>query len=279
MKLTSENISIIIPTYNRESLLPKAIDSLLAQTYRHFEIIIVDDGSTDNTRAALKKYHNAGIRYVYQENSGPAAARNRGIREAQYSFLAFLDSDDWFAPGKLEIQLTRMQEEPYYLISHTDEIWYRRGKLLNQKKRHHKPGGYIFARCLELCTVSMSTVMVRRDLFDTIGLFDETLPCCEDYDFWLRASIEHPFLKIDEPLTLKDGGRSDEISVQYRVGMDKYRIASICNLLEKESLSPEQIALAKKELVHKSRVYGNGCIKHGRPEEGQYYLDIAASVV
>ena len=277
MKLTSENISIIIPTYNRENLLPKAIDSLLAQTYRHFEIIIVDDGSTDNTRASLKKYHNDRIRYVYQENRGPAVARNRGIEEAQYSFLAFLDSDDWFAPEKLAIQLTRMQEEPHYLISHTDEIWYRRGKLLNQKKRHHKPGGYIFARCLELCTVSMSTVMVRRELFDSIGLFDETLPCCEDYDFWLRVSIEQPFLKIDEPLTLKDGGRPDEISVQYRVGMDKYRIASICNLLENESLSPEQIALAKKELAHKSRVYGNGCIKHGRPEEGQYYLDIAAS--
>jgi glycosyltransferase involved in cell wall biosynthesis len=83
VKLTSENISIIIPTYNRENLLPKAIDSLLAQTYRHFEIIRVDDGSTDNTRASLKKYHNDRIRYVYQENSGPAAARNRGIREAQ----------------------------------------------------------------------------------------------------------------------------------------------------------------------------------------------------
>jgi glycosyltransferase involved in cell wall biosynthesis len=272
-----KNISIIIPSYNRENLLLKAIDSLVVQTYRHFEIIIVDDGSTDNTCTAIQKYHDDRIRYVYQENRGPAAARNRGIKEARYSHIAFLDSDDWFVPEKLETQLVRMKEEPHYLISHTDEIWYRRGKLLNQKKRHHKPGGYIFARCLELCTVSMSTVMVRRELFDTIGLFDESLPCCEDYDFWLRASIEHPFLKIDESLTLKDGGRPDEISVQYSVGMDKYRITSICNLLEKESLSPEQIALAKKELAYKCTVYGNGCIKHGRPEEGQYYLDMAAS--
>lgn len=274
-----ENISIIIPSYNRENLLLKAIDSLVAQTYRYFEIIIVDDGSTDNTRRSLKKYHDDRIRYVYQGNRGPAAARNRGIIEARYSLFAFLDSDDWFAPEKLETQLAHMQEEPHYLISHTDEIWYRQGKLLNQKKRHHKPGGYIFPRCLELCTVSMSTVMVRRELFDAIGLFDETLPCCEDYDFWLRASIEHSFLKIDEPLTLKDGGRPDEISFQYRVGMDKYRIASICNLLEKESLTPKQITLAKKELAYKSTVYGNGCIKHGRLEEGQYYLDIATSVV
>ena len=274
--MSLDKVSVIIPTYNRGPLLEKAVHSVLAQSYDDYEIIVIDDGSCDDTKTRMAKY-NSRVRYVYQDNRGPAAARNRGIREAQYSFLAFLDSDDWFASGKLEIQLTRMQEEPHYLISHTDEIWYRRGKLLNQKKRHHKPGGYIFARCLELCTVSMSTVMVRRELFDSIGLFDETLPCCEDYDFWLRASIEQPFLKIDEPLTLKDGGRPDEISVQYRVGMDKYRIASICNLLENESLSPEQRTLAKKELAHKSRVYGTGCIKHGRPEEGQYYLDIAAS--
>ena len=274
--MSLDKVSVIIPTYNRGPLLEKAVHSVFAQSYDDYEIIVIDDGSSDDTKTRMAKY-NSRVRYVYQDNRGPAAARNRGIREAQYSFLAFLDSDDWFASGKLEIQLTRMQEEPHYLISHTDEIWYRRGKLLNQKKRHHKPGGYIFARCLELCTVSMSTVMVRRELFDSIGLFDETLPCCEDYDFWLRASIEQPFLKIDEPLTLKDGGRPDEISVQYRVGMDKYRIASICNLLENESLSPEQRTLAKKELAHKSRVYGNGCIKHGRPEEGQYYLDIAAS--
>ena len=272
-----DKVSVIIPTYNRGPLLEKAVDSVLAQSYDNYEIIVIDDGSTDDTRARLANY-NSKVRYIYQENSGPAAARNKGIKEAQCSLLAFLDSDDWFSPQKLETQLDRMQKEPHYLISHTDEIWYRRGKLLNQKKKHHKPGGYIFERCLELCAVSMSTVMVRRELFDSIGVFDETLPCCEDYDFWLRASIRHPFLKIDEPLTSKDGGRPDEVSVQHRVGMDKYRIASICNILKKEPLSTEQMLLAKKELMFKARVYGNGCIKHGRQKEGQYYLDMVSSV-
>jgi hypothetical protein len=168
-----------------------------------------------------------------------------------------------------------MEQEPQYLISHTDEIWFRRGKLFNQKKKHHKPGGYIFDRCLELCTVSMSTVMVQRKLFEQVGLFNESLPCCEDYDYWLRASVANHFLKIDKPLTLKDGGRPDEISVQFRTGMDKYRIHSIMNLLKNNSLSDEQRFTAEKELNRKCRIYGNGCMKHGRVEEGEYYLKIA----
>lgn len=275
--MSLDKVSVIIPTYNRGPFLEKAVNSVLAQSSDDYEIIVIDDGSSDDTRTRMGKY-SARVRYVYQDNRGPAAARNRGIEEAQYPFLAFLDSDDWFDRKKIEIQLEAMQKQPDYFISHTDEIWYRRGKLLNQKKKHLKPGGYIFARCLDLCAVSMSTVMVRRELFDMIGLFDEALPCCEDYDFWLRVSVRHPFLKIDKPLTLKDGGRSDEISVQFRVGMDKYRIASICTLLEKESLSPEQMELAKRQLANKSRVYGNGCIKHGRLDEGKRYLAMAASV-
>lgn len=272
-----ENISVIIPTYNRQDFLPKALDSVLEQTHGHFEVIIVDDGSTDGTKDTLQKYNDKRIRYIFQHNQGPAAARNSGIKAANFSYIAFLDSDDWFAKEKLEIQLDRMEREPHYPISHTDEIWYRRGKLLNQKKKHLKPGGYIFERCLELCTVSMSTVMIRRKLFENIGLFDESLPCCEDYDFWLRVSVMNPFLKIDQPLTLKDGGRPDEISVLFRTGMDKYRIKSILGLLENNSLSGEQRFLAKKELNRKCLIYGNGCIKHGREQEGEYYLKIADS--
>jgi glycosyltransferase involved in cell wall biosynthesis len=272
-----EHISVIIPTYNRQDFLPKALDSVLEQTHCNFEVIIVDDGSTDGTKDMLRSYNDKRIRYIFKHNQGPAAARNSGIKAAKFSYIAFLDSDDWFAKEKLEIQLDRMEREPHYPISHTDEIWYRRGKLLNQKKKHHKPGGYIFERCLELCTVSMSTVMIRRELFENIGLFDESLPCCEDYDFWLRASVMSPFLKIDQPLTLKDGGRPDEISVLFRTGMDKYRIKSILSLLENNSLSSEQRFLAKKELHRKCLIYGNGCIKHGRQQEGEYYLKIAES--
>lgn len=266
-------ISVIIPTLNRQKLLPKAIDSVLAQSYQDFELIVVDDGSTDKTADVVAGY-GADICYLFQENRGPAAARNSGIQAANCDFIAFLDSDDWFAPEKLAVQLGAMEKNQDFLISHTDEIWYRRGLHLNQKKKHHKPHGYIFSRCLKLCTVSMSTVMVRRRLFDHVGLFDEELPCCEDYDFWLRVSVSLPFLKIDHPLTLKDGGRPDEVSVQFRTGMDRFRIRSIRNILKNVNLTDEQRRLAEIELALKCRIYGNGCIKHGRIEEGKEYLNL-----
>ena len=266
-------ITVIIPTYNREKLLKKAIDSVLVQNYSHFELIVVDDGSDDDTGALVAGYSN--VRYIRQENRGAAAARNRGLEMARHDLIAFLDSDDWFDPAKLEVQSRAMAEKPEYLISHTDEIWYRRGILLNQKKKHRKPDGHIFADCLPLCAVSMSTVMARRALFDEVGLFDERLPCCEDYDFWLRASVRFPFLKIDKPLTLKDGGRPDEVSFQYRTGMDRFRVQAILKLLEETDLSPEQERMARTELTRKCVIYGNGCIKHGRPDEGRFFLELA----
>ena len=131
-------VSIVIPTYNRSSLLPRSLDSVLAQSGFDFELIVVDDGSTDNTRELIENYPH-DIVYLHQPNKGPAAARNRGIMAANNPLIAFLDSDDWFAPDKLEVQLAAMEDQPRYLISHTDEIWYRRGIFLNQKKRHYKP--------------------------------------------------------------------------------------------------------------------------------------------
>ena len=268
-----EPVTIIIPTYNRAALLPKAINSVLGQGHDNFELIVVDDGSDDNTAEIIKGYDN--IIYLWQQNSGPASARNQGIRAAQHELIAFLDSDDWFAMDKLKIQVRAMMDNPDYLISHTDEIWYRCGKLLNQKKKHRKFGGDIFARCLPLCAVSMSTVMARKKLFAEVGLFDESYPCCEDYEFWLRVSARHKFLKIDQPLTLKDGGRPDEVSFKYRTGMDKFRIQALLKLLAEGNINEEQKKLAQAELVKKCRIYGNGCIKHGRAEEGRYFLGLA----
>ncbi len=224
-------ITIVIPTYNRYGLLKVAIDSVLDQSYRDFELIVIDDGSTDDTHALVRSYGDSLV-YLKQENQGPSAARNRGIEESRGSLVAFLDSDDRWHPDKLLIQIEAMEEEPGYLISHTGEVWYRNGELLRQKKKHQKLPGYIFERSLSMCMVSMSTVIARRELFDHIGCFDEKLPCCEDYDFWLRASLRYPFLLVDQPLTFKEGGREDQVSVIYRIGMDRFRIQSIVNLLE-----------------------------------------------
>lgn len=264
-------VSVVIPTFNRAPFLKKVIESVLSQSYQDLELIVVDDGSQDKTRGLI----SPPMKYIKQGNKGPASARNAGIKNSTRPFIAFLDSDDWWDKEKLAIQIDAMRKRPGYLISHTQEIWYKDGRLLNQKKRHKKHHGYIFDRCLPLCVVSMSTVMVRRELFDNVGLFDENLPCCEDYDFWLRTSVKHEFLLIDEPLTLKDGGRPDQISSIYAIGIDKFRIQSIVKLLNSNILNAEQRKLAIHELHKKCRIYGNGCLKHGKTEEAMHYLELA----
>ena len=265
-------ISVIVPTYNRASPLKKTVQSILSQTHQDFELIIVDDGSTDDTDKTIPK--DSRITLIRQENKGPSHARNVGIKKSKGDTIAFLDSDDWWDKNKLEMQFRCMEKNPGYLISYTGEVWYKNGRLFNQKQKHKKFHGYIFDKCLPLCVVSMSTIMIRRELFEKIGLFDESLPCCEDYDFWLRASVEHEFLLIDLPLTSKDGGRPDQLSSIHATGMDKYRIQSIKKLLDRGLLDEKQQDLATKELRKKCRIYGNGCIKHGREEEGRYYLNL-----
>ncbi len=270
-------VSVIIPTYNRAQRLGKAIDSVLAQSHQDFELIVVDDGSEDNTDELIENY-NSDIVYIRQENSGAAAARNRGIEKARYNLLAFLDSDDWFAENKLKTQIQAMNRNPSCLISHTNEIWYRNGQILNQKLKHKKSSGDIFAQSLELCAVGMSTIMIHKEIFDRYGFFDEGYPCCEDYEFWLRISAEEKFLLVEESLTLKDGGRDDQLSAIYRTGMDKFRIKAIMKTLASGRLTEEQTGIARRELERKCRIYGTGCIKHGRAEEGRYFLNLPETV-
>jgi glycosyltransferase involved in cell wall biosynthesis len=273
-------ISVIIPTYNRAALLSQALASVLAQTYKATEILVSDDGSTDGTSALVQELIQQGhpIRYLVQENKGAAAARNLGLAAARGAFLCFLDSDDTWQPRKLELQVQAMQQAPQVLISHTQETWFRRGQHLNQKKKHAPAQGFIFEQALRLCVVGMSTVMVRRDLFDRYGLFDEELPCCEDYDFWLRVAVEEEFLLIEKPLTKKNGGRADQLSALHRLGMDVWRIRSLCKLLQQAKLRPEQYQAARAELQRKCSIYGKGCIKHGRAEEGASYLALPQQV-
>lgn len=273
-----KNISVIIPTFNRSDFLKKAIESVLLQTYQGFELIVIDDGSTDNTYEIVSEFNN-NIVYIKQKNRGAASARNTGIKRAENKFLAFLDSDDCWDKEKLAVQIDEMQKNPSYLVSHTQETWYRNNVLLKQKRKHKKHHGYIFDKCLPLCAVGMSTVMIKKELFERVGKFDENFPCCEDYDFWLRVSVRYPFLLIDKPLTLKDGGKPDQLSFIHRTGMDKFRIQAIVKILEAGNiLSDEQRKLAVLELEKKCRIYGNGCIKHGKVKEGKYYLSLKKGV-
>ncbi|MDR9500243.1 MAG: glycosyltransferase [Desulfurivibrionaceae bacterium] len=271
-----EPVSVIIPTYNRAGgFLEKAIDSVLAQVEVDLELLVIDDGSTDTTPQLLSSYGKK-VRSRRQQNCGPAAARNLGIREARHDLIAFLDSDDWWREDKLLTQVRAMMAQPAYLISHSDEIWYRPQGVVHQKKKHARPHGDIFLHCLPLCCVGMSTVMARRLFFEQVGLFDESFLCCEDYELWLRASITHPFLKIAEPLTGKEGGRPDQVSAQFRVGMDCLQIRALEKVVALGSASPRQLHSLGREIARKAAIYGHGCRKYGRPEEALYYLAKAA---
>lgn len=271
-----EPVSVIIPTFNRAEYLRRAVLSVLSQNKFTGEIIIIDDGSTDNTSRMLQKFEKEeSIIYKHIENSGPARARNIGVEIANFPLLAFLDSDDHWHSNKLVKQLDLMRHNPEFDISHTGEKWLKRGKHLNQKDIHKPRLGYIFDHCLQLCAVGMSTVIMKKKLFENMGGFDVSLPCCEDYDLWLRISRKYPFLLLAEPMTIKEGGREDQVSFQYRVGMDKFRIYAILKLLDDNVLKEDQKEKALTVLLKKCAVYGKGCIKHGRVDEGKQYLEIA----
>jgi len=265
-------VSVIIPTYNRGWIIQEAIDSVLDQDFSDYELIVVDDGSGDNTLEILGAYGKA-IAVLHQSNKGVSAARNRGIAEASGRFIAFLDSDDLWLPGKLATQVKFFEENADALINQTQEIWIRNGLRVNPKKRHHKFSGMIFERSLALCLVSPSAVMLKKNLFDTVGVFDEHLPACEDYDLWLRISCRYPVHLIDSPLIIKRGGHDDQLSKA--AGLDKYRIQSLMNIIDSDLLTPQQYNAAVITLKEKSEVYAGGCRKRGREKEAEYFYALA----
>ncbi len=265
-------VSVIIPTYNRAWILETAVSSVLAQRFSPFELIVVDDGSTDGTAAMLAGLHDK-ITVIRQANRGVSSARNTGIRAARGSLIAFLDSDDHWLPQKLALQTAFFNTHPEISICQTAEIWIRNGVRVNPKKKHAKPSGDIFKRSLERCLVSPSAVMLRRRLFDEIGLFDETMPACEDYDMWLRIAARYAVNLIDIPLVIKTGGHADQLSRQ--AGLDKYRIQSLVKLIRQNRLSAEQRKAAVQVLQQKIAIYKTGCLKRGRAAEAAYYGQLA----
>ena len=276
-------ISVIVPTCNRRGTLLRALTSIFRQTAACLEVIVVDDASSDGSREHIfgemdRRWLTRLRWFTLPENLGPAAARNFGIARAEGEMVAFLDSDDHWLPRKLAVQGQLMAANPGYLISHSREKWLRRGEHLNQRKRHIPRHGDIFSHCLELCAVGMSTVLARRCLFERVGGFNEGMRCCEDYDFWLRVSCRFPFLLVDEPLTIKEGGRPDQVSVQYGQGMDRLRVEALARLIRSGVLDSRQRLQAEREMHRKSMIYGKGCLKHGRIEEGARYLAMAGSI-
>lgn len=254
-------ISVIIPTYNRYETLKRALRSVFAQTYQPSEVIVIDDGSNDETYKIIDDFPS--IIYYRQKNAGVSAARNQGIKISRYEWIAFLDSDDEYQTNKLALHVKLHKQNLSLKFSYTNELWIRNQTRVNIPDKFQKYSGMIFDKCLTHCIIAPSSVFIHRDIFDDIGVFDESLAVCEDYDFWLRLTYKYAAGLVDEPLIVKYGGHKDQLSKKYW-GMDRFRVISLEKFLDKD----ERV---KDILKDKYTLLLKGAKKHGRADECLLY--------
>jgi glycosyltransferase involved in cell wall biosynthesis len=257
-------ITVIIPVFNRAEMVREALESVQQQTRPPDEIIVVDDGSSDGSATASSAF--GGVDLVRQSNRGISAARNTGIRRARGNYIAFLDSDDLWQKEKLKQQERFMDAHPEIPLCHTDETWVLRGRRHNPKHYHRKEGGFLFRPSLERCLISPSAVMIRRDLFPVVGLFDESLPVCEDYDLWLRVTARYPVGFLNQALTIKRGGHADQLSRQTPV-MDLYRLTALEKILQQRVLPAKEKDAAFSLFLKKAGIVLQGYEKRGKTKE------------
>ena len=266
-----EDISVVIPTYNRCDLLKRAISSVINQTIKTKEIIIVDNGSTDNTNKMVSSLFPKTT-YIYEKRKGVSIARNLGIKNCHSTWIAFLDSDDAWEPQKLEKQIlfTNNINKKYRLI-HTNEIWYKNNKFVNQLKKHKKSGGDIFLKSLELCCISPSSAFIKKEVFDDYGFFDESLEVCEDYDMWIRITSKEPVGFLDKPLVMKYGGHDEKKKKKYW-GMDRFRVKSLEKNLKNNWFTSKQKKSVLNILIKKLYIISNGAKKRDNEEIYKKYM-------
>jgi glycosyltransferase involved in cell wall biosynthesis len=267
-------VSIILPTYNRRTIVCEAVASVLAQRDADFELIVVDDGSTDDTGEVLADLNEMRVERI--AHRGPAAARNRGVTIARAPLIAFLDSDDLWAPDKLRRQLAFMRENPDCAISQTNEIWIRNGRRVNPGLRHLKRAGDIFIESLRTCLISPSAVIIKTDFFRALGGFDEDFAAAEDYDLWLRILIDHEVGLLDEPLVTRRAGHADQLSSSIPA-LDRFRVLALVKLLANDCLSDSRRAAVVKVLVEKCGVLVQGSSRRQRTSESELYAAIASA--
>lgn len=264
------NISVIIPTFNRENHIYKAIESILNQSYNVNEIIIIDDGSTDNTKDIVHNYieKHSNIKYIFQNNSGVSKARNIGIKEAKNEWICFLDSDDMWEKEKIQEQVEFHRNNPHIYFSHTDELWIFNDKIIKQKKHQLKPQGFCFQENLANTLIGASTVMIHKKIFEDIGYFDEDLLACEDYDLWLRILQKYELGLVDKKLIKKIAGHENQLSFTTKL-MDEYRIKALL----KHTDSPYQTDI-EKIIEYKCDILIKGAIKHNNQDIEEYYTNL-----
>ena len=262
------NISVVIPSYNRKDFLKRSIDSAINQTKKPLEIIVVDDGSTDGTETMIKSDYDF-VKFIKQKNKGVSAARNIGIKVSIGEWICFLDSDDEWKKDKLEKQINAMKSNPGYKFFHSNEIWIKNGLRINQKKKHKKYGGDIFDKCLDMCRISPSSVMIDKTVFDEVGNFNEDLVVCEDYELWLRICDKYRVFFIDEPLIIKYGGHQGQLSYSIE-SIENHRIKALEYLIL-ENLNRKNKKHAIQMLLSKLNIYLKGLVKRRKNDEIAVY--------
>ena len=266
------DVSVVIPTYNRREMVTEAVKSVLAQRDASIELIVVDDGSTDGTVEQLSEFDE--IKLIRTDRRGPAGARNRGVAVADAPLIAFLDSDDLWMPDKLHRQLSFMRAHPELALSQTEEIWIRNGRRVNPGLRHRKRSGDIFVESLRTCLVSPSAVIMKTDLFRRLGGFDEDLEAAEDYDLWLRISIDHQIGLLDQPLVSRHAGHCDQLSSTVPA-IDRFRILTLTKLLANPRLVDQRRAAVVEVLAEKCHIYAKGLRRRDRVEAADLYDRVA----
>jgi len=282
MNTSDPQISVIVPTFNRAWCLKETLQSVLNQSFDNYELIVVDDGSTDATADLVEAL--PGVRYERLDiKRGVSHARNRGLERARGRYVCFLDSDDRWLETKLERQWLWMQKHPGCPACYTDEIWIRNGTRVNPAKKHRKYSGFIFQHCLPLCIISPSSIMLRREVLDRIGGFDEAMPACEDYELWLRLTAAYPVQFLEEALIVKYGGHDDQLSQRYW-GMDRFRVYALEKILAGHALQGEAQRQVLEMLVEKCGILETGYRNRNKPEAADrfhaaraHYADCLAS--
>lgn len=259
-------VSVIIPTYNYGKYIEKAIDSVLDQTYRDFEIIVVDDGSTDDTKEIIETKNNKKIRYFYQTNRGASAARNKGIAEARGEYFVFLDADDSFCPENLEKKLSILERNANAGFVYSDGIYKYSGK----KKKSSDYGlsaagaklsGDIFLKLLEGYKIETSAVMLRAVCIRDVGGFDEKITALQDYDLFLRICSKYPASFIDE--CLFESVRHEDSLSQKATQIATYEIkARIIRKIEKNDHKKAELLGIKWKKIKAAADYFDGSVAY-----------------
>lgn len=265
--------SVIIPTFNRSHFLVRAIESVCAQSYGDYELIVVDDGSTDETEQCfynLKKQKNPVQKWVFlkQKNLGVSAARNAGVAVASGDWLAFLDSDDEWLPEKLKMQYKLLISDQTLSIIYGDEIWVRNGVRVNPPLKHKKMGGRIFASSVKECLIGCSSVIILKSFFNKMGGFREDFRVCEDYDLWLKITARTFVGFVSMPLVIKHGGRPDQLSLSTKC-MDYFRVKAIDHVLKDPVLTKDEVLSSAIVLLEKCEILLKGYIKHNNMDSYQ----------